>query len=67
MAVAVLTISGFCDKHLNLSWRKTSMWIKFLILMKFKRSYLCIQGDMKLVNERVRAVKIIILYQNTTK
>jgi hypothetical protein len=43
------------------------MWIKFLILMKFKRSYLCIQGDMKLVNERVRAVKIIILYQNTTK
>ena len=59
VAAAVLTIASFCDKHLNLSWIKTSMWIKSLVLMKFSYSYLqplCIQEDSKLVPITTKAV-----------
>ena len=55
----MLTIASFCDKHLNLSWIKTSMWIKSLVLMKFSYSYLqplCIQEDSKLVPITTKAV-----------
>ena len=58
----MLTIASFCDKHLNLSWMKTSMWIKFLVLMKFSYSYLqplSIQEDSKLVPITTKVVSSI--------